>query len=151
MRNNDSSPGITNCIFWGNSASTGAQIENIGTGGAVVTYSDVQDWCSPGPDCTDTNIAADPLFVDGDDGDGTLDLSLQSGSGVASSLVLMSVVKDAERVGDYCKNLLEVAQMLQEPITELKHCHEVIEIGKHVTQIFKHSIRAFAEEDEDEM
>ncbi len=36
---------------------------------------------------------------------------------VPASLVLMSIVKDAERVGDYCKNLLETAQMMQKPVT----------------------------------
>ena len=68
---------------------------------------------------------------------------------VSASLVLMSVVKDAERVGDYCKNLIEVAQMLQVPYCNLSHCQEVVDIGNHVTRIFKTSIRAFADEDED--
>ena len=75
-------------------------------------------------------------------------MSLGTGGTVPASLVLMSVVKDAERVGDYCKNLLEVAQMLQKPVSEMKHCGEINDIGKHVTQIFKKSIRAFSEEDE---
>jgi phosphate uptake regulator len=66
---------------------------------------------------------------------------------IPASLVLMSIVKDAERVGDYCKNLLEMAQMMQKPVTELRYCTEVVEVGDHVTRIFKDSIRAFAEED----
>ncbi len=36
-------------------------------------------------------------------------LSIQPGIGVSQCLVLMSIGKDAERIGDYCKNLLEVA------------------------------------------
>lgn len=68
---------------------------------------------------------------------------------VPASLVLMSVVKDAERVGDYCKNLLETAQMMQKPVEELRYCQEVLEIGQHVSKIFKDSIRAFSEEDEE--
>ena len=68
---------------------------------------------------------------------------------VPASLVLMSVVKDAERVGDYCKNLLETAQMMQKPVSELRYSAEVVEIGDHVTKIFADSIRAFAEEDEE--
>ena len=35
-------------------------------------------------------------------------LSLRSETNVAACLVLMSVVKDAERIGDYCKNIYEV-------------------------------------------
>ncbi len=69
---------------------------------------------------------------------------------VPASLVLMSVVKDAERVGDYCKNLLETAQLMQKPVTDLKYSQEVLEIGEHVCRIFQESIRAFAEEDEDQ-
>lgn len=68
---------------------------------------------------------------------------------VPASLVLMSVVKDAERVGDYCKNLLETAQMMQKPVEDLRYCQEVLEIAQHVSEIFKDSIRAFAEEDEE--
>ncbi len=68
---------------------------------------------------------------------------------VPASLVLMSVVKDAERVGDYCKNLLETAQMMRKPVTELRYGDEVVEIGDHVTKIFSDSIRAFSEEDEE--
>jgi len=36
-------------------------------------------------------------------------LTFQPGQGVNQSLVLMSIVKDAERIGDYCKNIVEVA------------------------------------------
>lgn len=37
-------------------------------------------------------------------------LSIQPGIGVSQCLVLMSIGKDAERIGDYCKNLLEVVE-----------------------------------------
>jgi len=67
---------------------------------------------------------------------------------VPASLVLMSVVKDAERVGDYCKNLLEMAQLMQKPVTDIKHSREVVEISEHVSRIFQESIQAFSEEDE---
>ena len=76
-------------------------------------------------------------------------MSMNKGGTVPTSLVLMSVVKDAERVGDYCKNLLEVAQMLREPIDSLKHSEEVVDITEHVSEIFRKSIRAFSKEDED--
>ena len=42
-------------------------------------------------------------------------LTLQPAVDVPVCLVLMSVVKDAERLGDYAKNLFEVAEMLQKP------------------------------------
>ena len=43
-------------------------------------------------------------------------LSLQPTVDVTACLVLMSVVKDAERLGDYCKNLYEVSEFLDKPI-----------------------------------
>jgi len=43
-------------------------------------------------------------------------LSLQPSVDVNACLILMSVVKDAERLGDYSKNLYEVTQLLAEPI-----------------------------------
>ena len=42
-------------------------------------------------------------------------LSMAPGSDVPISLVLMSITKDAERVGDICKNLLEVAEAARTP------------------------------------
>jgi len=43
-------------------------------------------------------------------------LALAPGSDVPISLTLMSITKDAERVGDICKNLLEVAEAAKTPI-----------------------------------
>ena len=43
-------------------------------------------------------------------------LALAPGSDVPISLTLMSITKDAERVGDICKNLLEVAEAAKEPL-----------------------------------
>jgi phosphate uptake regulator len=42
-------------------------------------------------------------------------LAMAPGSDVPISLVLMSITKDAERVGDICKNLLEVAEAAATP------------------------------------
>ncbi len=42
-------------------------------------------------------------------------LALAPGSDVPISLTLMSITKDAERVGDICKNLLEVAEAAKSP------------------------------------
>lgn len=58
-------------------------------------------------------------------------MSLDKGATVPASLVLMSVVKDAERVGDYCKNLLEVDQMLQKPVNASQYC-TIAEHGHHI-------------------
>ena len=43
-------------------------------------------------------------------------LSIQGNVDVPMSLILMSVVKDAERIGDYAKNLFEVTELLTQPL-----------------------------------
>jgi len=58
MYNHSSSPTVTNCILWGNTALTGPQIDIYGASSATVSYSDVQGgWPGQG------NIDADPCFV----------------------------------------------------------------------------------------
>jgi len=42
-------------------------------------------------------------------------LTLRPSVDVPTCLMLMSVVKDAERLGDYAKNLFEVSEMLKQP------------------------------------
>lgn len=76
-------------------------------------------------------------------------VSLHSGGAVTSSLILMSVVKDAERIGDYCKNLLEVAQMMDKPAKELSFYTDIVDVGFQVTQNFRRTLNAFSEGDED--
>jgi hypothetical protein len=59
-----SSATVTNCILWGNSAPSGAQIYDYGTSSTIVSYSDVEGgWAGA------TNIAEDPLFKDADGAD----------------------------------------------------------------------------------
>lgn len=63
-------------------------------------------------------------------------------------LILMSVSKDAERAGDYCKNLLEVAGMLREPMANLKYADDVREMIGQVRAAFGKTRQAFAEDDQ---
>jgi len=63
-------------------------------------------------------------------------------------LILMSASKDAERAGDYCKNLLEVAGMLREPMTSLKYADDIREMIAQVHATFGKTRQAFAEDDQ---
>ncbi len=64
MWNSESSPTLTNCILWGNTATSGAQIYKDGTSLATVSYSDVQGgWPGAG------NINFEPCFVEPDSND----------------------------------------------------------------------------------
>jgi phosphate transport system protein len=63
-------------------------------------------------------------------------------------LILMSVSKDVERAGDYCKNLLEVADMIKEPIMESPYADDLRGMVDLVAASFAEAKQAFAEEDQ---
>jgi parallel beta-helix repeat protein len=73
----NSSPVITNTIFWAGSAPYGPEIYLGGTSSPVITYCDIQGgWAGEG------NIDCDPLFCDSLNGDYTIDrLSCCKGNG----------------------------------------------------------------------
>jgi phosphate uptake regulator len=75
-------------------------------------------------------------------------LSVSPGEEVPACLVLMSIVKDAERIGDFCKNLYESAVYLGKPIAETKFAYSIDEFELYVEDLFDDTITAFKEEDE---
>ena len=76
-------------------------------------------------------------------------LSLQPTVDVTACLVLMSVVKDAERLGDYCKNLYEVTELLAKPIDRELFTRYFDGIDKDILTLFEQTKEAFIEADED--
>lgn len=48
-------------------------------------------------------------------------LSINPGQDVSGCLVMMSLVKDAERIGDYSKNIYDVAVMLHKDAKQMKY------------------------------
>jgi len=76
-------------------------------------------------------------------------LTLQPTVDVTACLVLMSVVKDAERLGDYCKNLYEVTELLAKPINRELFTHYFDGIDKDILTLFEQTKGAFIEADED--
>ncbi|MBD3246772.1 MAG: hypothetical protein GF333_07155 [Candidatus Omnitrophica bacterium] len=76
-------------------------------------------------------------------------LSVQPSGDVATCLLLMSVVKDAERLGDYAKNLLEVDKLLQKPLEQRHHYLRVFQqLEGSVAKLFTQTKKAFIESDE---
>ena len=73
-------------------------------------------------------------------------LALNPDRDIAGALVLMSVVKDAERVGDFCKNLYEAAVMVRKQCSELYFCSKITEYTEHVRNTFETTIEAFETE-----
>ncbi|UCD55629.1 MAG: hypothetical protein JSV93_02225 [Candidatus Omnitrophota bacterium] len=76
-------------------------------------------------------------------------LSIQPTVDVPVSLVLMSVVKDAERIGDYCKNLFEVIDLLDKPLKQERFEKLFNGIDKKILEEFEKTQKAFMESDEE--
>jgi len=74
-------------------------------------------------------------------------LSLQPTVDVNACLVLMSVVKDAERLGDYCKNLYEVTELLEKPIDRAVYSQYFNDLDKDIVTLFEQTKEAFIEAD----
>lgn len=73
-------------------------------------------------------------------------LSFNPSNDVSMSLVLMSVVKDAERLGDYAKNLFEVVNFIDSPIDEpIKQ--QLVELEKKINDLFLLTEKAFIDSD----
>ncbi|OGW75883.1 MAG: hypothetical protein A2Z72_01620 [Omnitrophica bacterium RBG_13_46_9] len=76
-------------------------------------------------------------------------LSIQPTIDVPASLVLMSVVKDAERVGDYCKNMFEIIGLLEKPLKKELFKELFDNIDKEIMDEFEMTQKAFIESDEE--
>ena len=77
-------------------------------------------------------------------------LSLQPSVDMSTSLILMSVVKDAERLGDYAKNLFEVIGLLKKPIDKDVYARFFNHTEKEILELFEKTKAAFMESDEEE-
>ncbi len=75
-------------------------------------------------------------------------LALQPTVDVSCCLLLMSVVKDAERLGDYCKNLFEVTQLLEKPIDQEKYKKWFNNLDANILNLFDETKLAFIESDD---
>ncbi|MCK4294678.1 MAG: hypothetical protein KAY65_15865 [Planctomycetes bacterium] len=76
-------------------------------------------------------------------------LSFQPTVDVTACLLLMSVVKDAERLGDYAKNLYEVTELLEKPVGRALFTEYFNGIDKDILTLFEQTKDAFIGADED--
>ena len=77
-------------------------------------------------------------------------LTLQPTVDVNVCLILMSVVKDAERLGDYSKNLYEVTELLAQPIERELFREYFDELNEKILALFQRTKEAFIDADEDQ-
>jgi phosphate uptake regulator len=64
-------------------------------------------------------------------------------------LLLMSLVKDVERLGDYAKNLSEVVDIWPEKLSDDEIRQELLEIRRGVEEAFQSTAEVFASSDEE--
>jgi phosphate uptake regulator len=76
-------------------------------------------------------------------------LSLQPSVDVPACLLMMSVVKDAERIGDYCKNFYEVTELLKKPLDINQFKQMFDDIDKELLEEFRKTKDAFQNSDEE--
>lgn len=76
-------------------------------------------------------------------------LSVNPGPHAPACLVLMSVVKDADRVADYSKNLFEVECLAPGGFERDSHVAVFLGLAQDIRHTFEKTRRAFAEEDAD--
>lgn len=75
-------------------------------------------------------------------------LTVYPGKDVAACLTLMSIAKDAERIGDYCKNVFEVGRFYTEPWTDVRFADPLRQVQLQVEALFDQTIAAFHDSDE---
>lgn len=74
-------------------------------------------------------------------------LVVATGADVPISLVLMSVTKDAERVGDMCKNMLEVAEAFGGPMPSGAYRDRFARLLSQTEALFEPTADAFSTSD----
>jgi phosphate transport system protein len=74
-------------------------------------------------------------------------LSIQPGVDVPACLILMSVVKDAERIGDYCKNILDATKVEVKPLSECEFFSTFEDVQKEIAGMFATTRKALTESD----
>jgi len=76
-------------------------------------------------------------------------LSLGNQADLGPCLALMSVVKDAERIGDYCKNIFEVGRFYRGTFSHRSFAEPLDDIRQKISSLFEPAKQAFIELDTD--
>ena len=75
-------------------------------------------------------------------------LAMRPAMDLPMSLLLMSVVKDAERLGDYAKNVYGVTELLVKPLDRASFDQYFDDIDKDIAALFAQTREAFMESDD---
>jgi len=74
-------------------------------------------------------------------------LSINPSQDITPSLVLVTLIVDIERLGDYSKNLIEVSHKYPEPLKG-KYIEKIRDLELEVQKCFKDTIKIYNEQDE---
>lgn len=74
-------------------------------------------------------------------------LSMGNQGDLAACLIIMSVVKDAERIGDYCKNLFEIGRFYSREYSCAQYSRPLEDIRVAVDPLFEKTEKAFLNAD----
>ncbi len=74
-------------------------------------------------------------------------LSAGNQSDLAACLIAMSVIKDAERIGDFCKNLFEVGKFYDREYSHAQFAQPIEDIRAAVEPLFEKTEKAFVQAD----
>lgn len=72
-------------------------------------------------------------------------LTMHGTGAISSDLVLMSIVKDAERIGDYCKNIFDLSLMGKEIAPEARE--DLLECKSTITRLLAKARNIYKSED----
>ncbi len=75
-------------------------------------------------------------------------LSIHPRHDFSGCLIMMSLVKDAERIGDYSKNIFEVGIMIEGASGEMKYLERLNSVQRKIADHFPQLKTAFLESDE---
>lgn len=75
-------------------------------------------------------------------------LSINPKQDISGCLTMMSMIKDAERIGDHSKNIFELGVILEGDIKEMKYVDRLSTIQEKISRQFPKLKRAFLESDE---
>jgi phosphate uptake regulator len=74
--------------------------------------------------------------------------AIRPGMDVTACLILMSVVKDAERLGDYCKNIYDTREIMGGPLPKDEFYDRLYAAHAQILETFNKVAAAFSQADE---
>jgi phosphate uptake regulator len=76
-------------------------------------------------------------------------LSVQGGSDLAAGMVLVTIIIDIERIGDYTKNILDLASLHIPKLESVEYLEKMTEVENAVDSLFERTLECLKTSDEE--